>query len=108
MKTSTLASLAALFLFNSVVTANFDLFSGYYAYIAGEFSHERPMWQVFASDPDCNTVYNTPNYRDLQDVSGTKIGVRCEGYGCSSSADPSTIDTLEMHFDNNPLWHWSK
>lgn len=45
-------------------------------------------------------------FRDRDDVSGNKLGMRCEG-GCYLDNDPETIETLEMNFIEDDA-HWSK
>jgi hypothetical protein len=40
-------------------------------------------------------------------VSANKIGVRCRG-SCNYWEPAGDIDQLEMHFRNNPLYHWSE
>ncbi|KAF2827505.1 hypothetical protein CC86DRAFT_381509 [Ophiobolus disseminans] len=59
-------------------------------------------------NPGCKMPgQNIPWYPAKNDVSGGKLGVRCNGDGCSESNDPSGIDEMEMHFSNNPPWHWT-
>ncbi|RYP31770.1 hypothetical protein DL767_005590 [Monosporascus sp. MG133] len=101
----TLASFVVLFSYISAVTANFDLYHG----VAGAQSYYDDVWQIFDTDPDCNQVYNTDYYLDSNDVSGNKIGVRCEDSngGCGGNVDPIGIDVVEMHFSNNPLYHFT-
>ncbi|KAF1965797.1 hypothetical protein BU23DRAFT_560828 [Bimuria novae-zelandiae CBS 107.79] len=69
-------------------------------------------WQVLdASQKSCPDLHTTRLFPKRRDVSGNKIGVRCDGKGCWSGAagggDPSDIDILEMHFSNTPQLHWT-
>jgi hypothetical protein len=66
------------------------------------------VWQVFDGEPNCDEAFRTPVFADSQDVSGSKMGVRCAGSGCAAFPSPEEIDQLEMHFSNDPLYHWSK
>jgi hypothetical protein len=84
-------------------TANFDLYIGDDNAVGAE---PYPMWQIFEADPDCRDVYNTEMNPDLDDVSGDKRGVRCEGRGCHRN-EVNNIDVFEMHFSNKPLFHFS-
>jgi hypothetical protein len=108
----TLTSLVALLSHNSVVKANFDLYSGFLNYYDGNQQAYYRMWQIFDSDPSCNDVFNTRYVYNTDDVSGGTLGVRCEAgwnnAGCYGHDDPISITTLEMHFSNSPLFHWSK
>ncbi|CAP73423.1 uncharacterized protein PODANS_2_7998 [Podospora anserina S mat+] len=78
LSTLLLASLTGL------ATANFDLYLGH------------QVFGVFAYGP----------YLSQDDVSGRTIGVRCAGSGCYGGA-ATNINVLEMHFSNNPLYHWT-
>lgn len=102
--------IAALFTFSYAVMADFDMYHGQFHWAGGRGDKlKRDIWQVYQTDPDCSTVLDhTPITDSSSDVSGNKLGVRCEGRGCSHDNDPSEIDVLEMHFSNNPLYHWSK
>ncbi|KAK4215931.1 family 71 glycoside hydrolase [Rhypophila decipiens] len=66
-------------------------------------------WFVFPAQPDCDDVYASVYRPELDDVSKDWIGVRCEApYGkCSGGSDPRLIEILEMHFSNEPLYHWT-
>ncbi|KAL2024989.1 hypothetical protein VTK56DRAFT_3688 [Thermocarpiscus australiensis] len=85
----------------SAAKANFDL------YAANEPYQNINLWTIFDTDPDCGTVWSSPVYYPSDDVSGDKTGVRCEGTGCQMYQDPVSIDVVEMHFSNNPLYHWT-
>lgn len=72
-------------------------------------------WQVV--DPNrnvCPAPLETRMFPSKQDVSGNKIGIRCETFygfnGCDSllTSDPAKIDVMEMHFSDTPKLHWSK
>lgn len=95
----------------AVVNADFDLYSGYLN-IATIPSIEKPYyglkWFVFDGEPDCDMAWRVGYFADTDDVSGTKLGIRCGGTGCMGNTDPASIGVLEMHFSNNPLYHWSK
>ncbi|KAL1593282.1 hypothetical protein SLS60_010890 [Paraconiothyrium brasiliense] len=91
--------------------ANFDIYADHYK----SWSSTNPQaggFRIFGGDTNDPCKYvNKKDYirwpkRD--DVSGEKFGIRCEGSGCDyESADPNKIDRLEMHFSNNPLYHWT-
>ncbi|KAK0653306.1 hypothetical protein QBC41DRAFT_369366 [Cercophora samala] len=90
--------------------ADFDLYDGYVKGWQDDFPTS--TWFVFASPPNCDDVFSslTQSYAEMDDVSGDHTGVRCEGAGCGSpdrSSDPYNVDVLEMHFANNPLWHFT-
>ncbi|KAK4174568.1 hypothetical protein QBC36DRAFT_191968 [Triangularia setosa] len=86
--------------------ANFDLFLGAQTFPGDGGIHRFQTWSIFPSDPSCNDVWNGPYYLGQEDVSGSKVGVRCEGKGCNGGA-ASDIDIVEMHFTNSPLYHWT-
>lgn len=100
--TPSLASWAVLLSFGLTAMADFDLYS---VTISGNPSQE--MWLILEGDSNCDRVTHTRLWPASGDVSGGKTGVRCGGRGCWG-ADPAEIDVLEMHFTNNPLFHWSK
>ncbi|KAI9166296.1 hypothetical protein HJFPF1_02395 [Paramyrothecium foliicola] len=83
--------------------ANFDIYNSQENNAAGE---QTDGWTIFNTDPSCGDVNNAQFYFDKEDVSGTKIGVRCSGNGCWNN-QPDQINQLEMHFSNNPLFHWT-
>jgi len=65
-------------------------------------------WTVFDGSPSCRDVRAGPWWVERDDVSGTKLGVRCEGNGCASN-NPRNVDVLEMHFTHrHPIYHWSQ
>lgn len=96
----------ALFSFSFAVIADFDMYHGKWM-VLGEFEVDRDIWQIFQTDPNCDQAWNTAVTDDSYDVSGNKLGVRCVGSGCDGSNDPWDIDLVEMHYSNNPLYHWS-
>jgi hypothetical protein len=55
----TLTSLVALLSHNSVVKANFDLYSGFLNYYDGNQQAYYRMWQIFDSDPPA-TMFSIP------------------------------------------------
>ncbi|OBT68836.1 hypothetical protein VE03_02216 [Pseudogymnoascus sp. 23342-1-I1] len=65
------------------------------------------IWQAFKLPPSCDLALKSAYWYDSSDVSGDKLGFRCKGSGCSAQAPADNIDQLEMHFRNNPLWHWT-
>lgn len=95
-----LAPLAAL----TGVNANFDL---YRTEAHDLFGGVGQGWGVFPSDPSCSNVANSKSYGVSGDVSGNKKGVRCQG-DCGMGGRADGINVLEMHFSNNPLYHWSE
>ncbi|KAF5559810.1 hypothetical protein FPHYL_6910 [Fusarium phyllophilum] len=87
------------------VTANFDLYIGQQTGTTPEGGNE-DMWNIYPSDPSCSDVYTARNYFGRDDVSG-QIGVRCDGAGCFGGNSPADVDVLEMHFGDNPKYHWT-
>jgi hypothetical protein len=68
-------------------------------------------WQVYEQDTaNCDSALDWI-WRDSDDVSGGKFGVRCEGDGCGrgfeEANNPENIEVLEMNF-NREEHHWSK
>jgi hypothetical protein len=84
-------------------SANFDLYHEYFAMNDGEGI----VWKVFQNHPSRDEVLSTGGFEVSRNVSGRKIGVRCVGW-CDHGDRPGGIEVLEMHFRNNPLYHWSK
>ncbi|GAB1313576.1 Small secreted protein [Madurella fahalii] len=100
---STIAFMVAALL-PMAAQANFDVYRVEWIYI------NRPSigWQFFEAEPrNCDQVINTPVWEDHGDVSGSRLGVRCEGSGCGPTPPPNDIDELEIHTSNNPLYHWT-
>lgn len=95
----------------SVASAMFDVY-----FVRHDFHHGAVQgFQVLdPSQNSCPDAKTTRLFDDMQDVSGNKIGIRCEGSGCrryrgdDSAYDPSNIDIMEMHLSNTPGLHWSK
>ena len=104
-----LALLGLLLSCGSVVHANFDIYVGWGNTIAWT-KFENPSftdaWWIFDGEPDCNMAWRVQSFPDSDDVSGGKLGIRCEGT-CGIHDSPWGISVLEMHFRNNPLLHWS-
>lgn len=98
--TTTFALLASL------AVADFDLYAG--SNLAAGEGNNADVWFTLDGEPDCITAWLAEYHFDQSDVSGTKLGVRCEGSGCWGTNDPADIDVLEMHFTNEPFYHWSK
>nr|XP_036587733.1 uncharacterized protein CTRU02_02649 [Colletotrichum truncatum]KAF6798675.1 hypothetical protein CTRU02_02649 [Colletotrichum truncatum] len=99
-KLSLLALWATIF---SGVLANFDVYRV-------EFRNARGTdigWQFFEQHSNCDEALDAWSFPQSDDVSGNKIGVRCKGSGCGERPPPGDIEQLEMHFSNNPLWHFS-
>jgi len=89
-----------------LASANFDLYVG--ADNGLGTGNQFSTWWIHEAPPDCNRVTNHAEMWDtLDDVSGRMLGIRCEGVGCHRN-QPENVDVLEMHFSNNPLYHWSK
>ncbi|KAF5011161.1 hypothetical protein FDECE_2725 [Fusarium decemcellulare] len=101
--TLSLITLSALLV--SRVAADFDV---YMEYNSGVFWNYSP-WAVWQEPPtNCATrIFPAPNWLWKSDVSGKKLGVRCKGKGCGLNEDAHGIRELEMHFSNNPLYHWT-
>lgn len=92
------------------IQANFDLYFVFGTTYSG-IPYER--WQVFEAEPtDCEHIRSLPAWDSSADVSGNKVGVRCrggeQGIGCFDYDPPEEIRQLEMHFSNEPLYHFSK
>lgn len=97
------AIIAPLLALVPVCTANFDIYMNNAWTVQGGSTG----WTIFEADPPCGQVNNAIIYGNYGDVSGSYIGVRCVG-DCFPSNRPDGIQVLEMHFNNNPLYHWSK
>ncbi|KAK4649729.1 uncharacterized protein QC761_0024350 [Podospora bellae-mahoneyi] len=100
LSTLLLASLTGL------ANANFDLYLGTELYALDPTSNIFRGWYIFDNDPSANDVFAHGLYISKDDVSGRTIGVRCAGSGCLGGA-ATDINVLEMHFSNNPLYHWT-
>ncbi|VBB73788.1 Putative protein of unknown function [Podospora comata] len=87
--------------------ANFDLYLGHQVFGVDGGAHLFHGWYIFDNDPSINDVFAYGPYLSQDDVSGSTTGVRCAGSGCYGGA-ATDINVLEMHFSNNPLYHWSK
>lgn len=85
------------------VTANFDVYRVTHSGLV-----TRTFWQVFEAQAGCDEAWNTDVNADTTDVSVNKLGFRCKGNGCGEKPPAGNIDELEMHFSNNPLYHWSR
>lgn len=89
-----------------LANANFDLYVGNDNSLGTGNQFE--TWYIHQTPPDCNRVTNHAEmYDQIDDVSGNKRGIRCEGNGCHRN-QPKNVDVLEMHFSNKPLYHWSE
>jgi hypothetical protein len=102
--------LPSFFALLPLATANFDVYYVLSIFNCGfgQCPVIRDVFYIFDSDPDCAEVTKNPGWGSEDDVSGNKVGVRCKGRGCWDAADPSGVDLMEMHFTNNPIFHWSK
>ncbi|KAK4171588.1 hypothetical protein QBC36DRAFT_199019 [Triangularia setosa] len=100
LSTLLLASLTGL------ATANFDLYLGHQVFGVDGGAHLFDGWYIFDNDPSINDVFAYGPYLSKDDVSGRTTGVRCAGSGCYGGA-ATDINVLEMHFSNNPLYHWT-
>ncbi|GJC91479.1 hypothetical protein CH63R_01455 [Colletotrichum higginsianum IMI 349063] len=96
------AIIAPLLALVPVCTANFDIYMNNAWTVQGGSTG----WTIFEADPPCGQVNNAIIYGNYGDVSGSYIGVRCVG-DCFPSNRPDGIQILEMHFNNNPLYHWT-
>lgn len=56
--------------------------------------------------PSCSEVSKRRIWQARSDVSGSKTGVRCVGE-CDLTDNGNNVDVFEMHWTNNPLFHWS-
>ncbi|KAK5653274.1 hypothetical protein OQA88_9173 [Cercophora sp. LCS_1] len=102
--TTTIA--ASLALLTRLASADFDVYAGTTNSV-GE-GHFAETWYIFQGEPNCNDAWNAKEYYESDDVSGKyRTGFRCEGKGCWGTNNPGDIEELEMHFSNNPLFHWT-
>ncbi|KAH7368801.1 hypothetical protein B0T11DRAFT_316869 [Plectosphaerella cucumerina] len=56
--------------------------------------------------PSCSEVSKRNIWQARSDVSGSKTGVRCVGE-CDMVHNGNNVDVFEMHWTNNPLFHWT-
>lgn len=88
----------------ALAKANFDLY-------LGQESGTTPVgdvhetWNIYPNDPSCSDVENSRNWFGRDDVS-KQTGIRCKG-GCFGGSAVTDIEELEMHFTNDPLYHFS-
>lgn len=84
--------------------ANFDLY-----HVEFERAGQSTIyhWRAFEAGGDCDTSMRTRSFEEISDVSGSKLGMRCERSGCKQYAPIRDIEQLEMHFRNDPLLHFS-
>jgi|SRR5687768_18531397 hypothetical protein len=87
------------------IMANFDLYRVEFTYID---KPSKVYWQAFEAEGNCETSVITASFEERGDTSGDKIGVRCDGHGCKQFAPIHEITQLEMHFSDDPLYHYSK
>ncbi|KAF2440891.1 hypothetical protein P171DRAFT_475406 [Karstenula rhodostoma CBS 690.94] len=64
-------------------------------------------WSVLPHDWVCRDVLDARRLVDRKDVSGNKLGVRCNGDGCINDHSTDNLDLIEMHWTNIPLFHWT-
>ncbi|KAL1595911.1 hypothetical protein SLS60_009601 [Paraconiothyrium brasiliense] len=64
-------------------------------------------WSVVPEAWGCQDFWNARKIGDSGDVSGNKLGIRCRGEGCESDHSSDSIELLEMHWTNVPLFHWT-
>ncbi|PPJ55120.1 hypothetical protein CBER1_01490 [Cercospora berteroae] len=78
--------------------ADFDIY--YSTFAEGISQTSDTGFTIFDGEPDCNDVFNNQMWGSFGDVSGSKVGFRCSGSGCTPSRDtnPENIDVLEMNF----------
>jgi hypothetical protein len=97
-------SIVALAALLQAVQADFDL----YRIGAAPSKGSGEGWQVHSDSWTCRDIMNQL-WRESNDVSGDKYGVRCSGDGCgrSDGTDPSDIEIVEMNF-NSDKYHWSE
>lgn len=88
---------------SGIAFANFDLYRVNQFYPEGDVQ----AYQIFQDRPACEEVQATEVYKRVNDASVRRIGVVCEG-GCAQEDAPRDFRRIEMHFANNPLYHWSK
>ncbi|KAF4993565.1 hypothetical protein FGRMN_6425 [Fusarium graminum] len=66
-------------------------------------------WQIWdrARPNTCTSVFDRYSFRDSQDVSGRKMGVRCKG-ACGYLGPTRDIEQLEMNFRPiDPVFHFT-
>src|SRR6185312_9888083 len=96
-----LAPLAAL---TQVCTANFDIYRTEDRALVGGVA---TGWDIHPGHPSCDAVRSSKGWYDSGDVSGNKKGINCVG-SCKFEDRVDGISRFEMHFSNNPLYHWSE
>ncbi|GKT64267.1 hypothetical protein ColTof4_06667 [Colletotrichum tofieldiae] len=97
---------ASFMAFAPVCKANFDVYLNRLYNLGPGGSEGHQAWTIFDSDPSCQQVNNAITYGHYGDVSGRQTGVRCVG-DCAMEGRADGIQVLEMHFSNNPLYHWT-
>jgi hypothetical protein len=99
-------SIVALAALLQAVRADFDLYR--IGISSSGIGGNGEGWQVYPDSWTCGDAVDWI-WRDSDDVSGSKYGVRCEGDGCgrADGTDPADIDTIEMNF-NSDEYHWSE
>ncbi|KAG8667795.1 hypothetical protein FPOAC2_12994 [Fusarium poae] len=84
--------------------ADFTVFMTHHTSPASDFKN----YQVHDGTPRTwAEMKKSMRWAEKSDVSGRKVGVRCKGSGCGYMGPVSNIEQLEMHFTNNPLYHWT-
>jgi hypothetical protein len=100
-------SIIAFAAFMQAVQADFDLYR--IGMSTGGIGDNAEGWQVYPDSWTCDDAIDWI-WRDDDDVSGGRYGVRCSGgKGCdrADGSDPSDIDAIEMNF-NSDDYHWSE
>lgn len=99
-----LAILAPLAALTQICTANFDIYRTQdSALVGGGVTSD---WAISAAEPSESEVRNQRTWYSNGDVSGNKVGINCVG-SCKFEDSVSGITRFEMHFSNNPLFHWT-
>ncbi|KAL1605244.1 hypothetical protein SLS60_004788 [Paraconiothyrium brasiliense] len=89
-------------------TANFDLYHIHGVKAEGSWpGSEINGWQLQNDNPSCEQVDQYAVWRDSGDLSHGRLGIRCEGKCGYGDAPWPDVKLIEMHFTNNPLYHFT-
>ncbi|KAM0244020.1 hypothetical protein ACHAP5_006684 [Fusarium lateritium] len=95
---------ATLLSFAAFAKANFDLYLSQETGTTPEGGNHE-IWNIYPSDPTCSDVETSRNWFSRDDVS-SRTGIRCSGQ-CFGGSAATDINVLEMHFTDDPLYHFT-
>ncbi|KAF1970733.1 hypothetical protein BU23DRAFT_570413 [Bimuria novae-zelandiae CBS 107.79] len=100
--------LTTLFALVQLTVANFDLYQVHGVLATGPWpGTEIKGWKVVNDDPRCDQIDLNAGWRSAGDLSHGRRDIRCEGK-CGINDPPwPDVKLVEMHFTNNPLWHFT-